>query len=73
MQSVKHMDFKPIPAKLRPERAHMDERHQSMKGPTFDNTGQSILPFEQANKKSSKEYSQETVMTQKARIKSLYD
>ena len=57
------INFKPAHVKDRAERHHADDRHQSLRGPTFDNTGQSLKPMEQANKQSSTEYSQETVMT----------
>ena len=51
------VNFKPAHVKDRAERHHNDERHPSLRGPTFDNTGQSLKPMEQANKESSKEYS----------------
>ena len=42
-------------------------------GVTHDNPKEGLRPFEYANQKSKQEYSQETVMTQKQRIKSLYE
>ena len=42
-------------------------------GPTHDNPQVGLRAFEKANTKSSNEYNQEKVMTQKKRIKNLYD
>lgn len=72
-ESVKMINFEPIPKKDAPERRHLRDAHDSLLGPTHDNPKQGLLPFAQANKKSAKEYKQETVMTQKKRIMDLYD
>ena len=51
------INFKPLPTKARAEREHLRDAHPSLMGPTNDNTGQGLLPFAQANKPSTKEYS----------------
>ena len=44
-----HIKFVPTARKDNIERAHYDDRHPSMNGPTFDSTGESLRPFDQAN------------------------
>ena len=48
-ESVKMMNFVPIPKKGGPERKHLRDAHNSLMGPTHDNSGQSLLPFAHAN------------------------
>ena len=72
-EGVKPIKFKPAETKGQPERKHKDSEFKSLMGVTHDNPKEGLRPFEYANQKSKLEYSQETVMTQKQRIKSLYD
>lgn len=72
-ESVKMMNFQPIPKKPEAERRHLRDQYDSLMGPTHDNPKQGLLPFAHANQKTEKEYKQETVMTQKKRTKCLYD
>ena len=71
---VKHIDFKPIEGKGQPERLHIQPKNPSLQGPgheVYDQKG--LRPFEYANQKSTGEYNQEKVMTQKQRIKTLVE
>ena len=72
-QSVKKIDFQPLGVKDYHERRHHEQPHKSMMGPTNDNLPIGLRAFEKANRPSSKEYNTEKEMSQKKRIKSLYD
>lgn len=62
-EAVKFVGYKPQPRKGEPERTHLRDKFDSLVGPTFDKTGQSLKPFAHANQVTEKEYNQESVMT----------
>ena len=64
VSGVKHINFKPIPTKGNPERAHLQPKYPSLYGPTHEVHDQpGLKSYEHANQKSKTEYSQESVMT----------
>jgi hypothetical protein len=56
-----------------PERAHLRDAHDSLKGPTMDNANFVMKKFDNANQGTSTEWNTEKSMTQKARVNTLYD
>ena len=72
-QAVKHINYKPSETKGAPERAHLRDQHASMAGPTLDNPKFCMVKFDGANQPTSTEWNTEKQMTQKGRIKTLYD
>ena len=71
-EGVKFIKFEPAHVKGQPERRHKAEEHKSLMGPTNDNPKEGLRPFENANQKSQNEYLQESVMTKKGRVNTLY-
>ena len=56
---IKHINFDPTKGKLAPERAHLRDKHDSLRGPTLDNPKFCMQKFEQANQGSSNEWNTE--------------
>lgn len=63
LMGVKHINYKPTPAKAMAERAHLRDAHNSMQGPTMDNSNFCMKPTDLANKQTHTEYTQEGTMT----------
>ena len=70
---VKHINYKPAPVKGQAERAHLRDAFNSLQGHTMDNSNFCMKKTEIAYKLSTKEYTQEGTMTQKHRVKTLYE
>ena len=54
--AVKHIEFKPAIQKGQPERLHLKDQYDSLKGPTGDNPQVGLRAFEVANKPTETEH-----------------
>lgn len=70
-EGVKHIDYKPGDQKAHFEKKHLTDKHASLQGPTMDNPRYCMRPFPDSYKVSVKEYTQESTMNQKVRVKTL--